>query len=161
VGPARQAAREAPLAISGKMGLVRRALRRTRAILAGRVPRVLIIEDDGEIRDVLAQVLENDGFEVAVAANGLEGLARARRFRPHVILLDLMMPIMDGWQFRAEQKLDPQIATIPVVVVSAHGRRPDLDVQGFIPKPCDVEEVVDAARRHAASRPHAPTPPAW
>ena len=112
--------------------------------------RVLIVEDDLEIRDALAQVLEIEGHEVWCAPNGCAGLLEARLHHPDVILLDLMMPVMDGWRFRSEQKLDPSIAAIPVVVVSALGARSDIDAVAFLPKPCDVIDLLAVVERHQA-----------
>ena len=110
--------------------------------------RVLIVEDDHNIREALAQVLEMEGYEVSCARNGREGLVDARREHPDIILLDLMMPVMDGWQFRAEQKRDPTISEIPVVVVSACGRRPEIDAAAYIPKPCTLDDILDAVLRY-------------
>jgi DNA-binding response OmpR family regulator len=109
--------------------------------------RVLIIEDDRETRDALSVFLELEGYDVSCAPDGAQGLDEARRSHPDVILLDLMMPIMDGWGFRARQKLDPTIAAIPVVVVSALGRRDDIDAAEFVPKPCDLDEVLAIVAR--------------
>ena len=111
---------------------------------------VLIIEDDRDIRDTLSDVLEHEGHEVACAANGAEGLVEARQHHPDLILLDLMMPVMDGWQFRSEQKLDASIRDVPVVVVSAVRTPPELDVAGFIAKPCDLGDVLSAVQRFAS-----------
>jgi CheY-like chemotaxis protein len=108
---------------------------------------VLIIEDDREIRDTLADVFEVDGYDVTHASNGLEGLAQARQQHPDVIVLDLMMPVMDGWQFREEQKRDPSIADVPVVVVSAFRDVGEMDVAAFIPKPCNIDELLETAHR--------------
>lgn len=113
--------------------------------------RVLIIEDDSEIRESLAQVLEVEGFDVSCASDGREGLLEARREHPDLILLDLMMPNMDGWEFRAEQKRDASIADIPVVVVSAFGRRPEIDAAAYIPKPCTIDDVLEAVLRYGPS----------
>jgi CheY-like chemotaxis protein len=118
------------------------------------VRRVLIVEDDAGIRDTLAQVLEFEGYDVGAAADGKKALASARLQHPDIILLDLMMPIMDGWQFRAAQKEDPTICDIPVVVVSALGSRRDIDAVAFIPKPFRVEQVLEAVERFGAQRPH-------
>jgi CheY-like chemotaxis protein len=111
------------------------------------VSRVLIVEDDVEIRETLSQVLELEGYAVAAASDGRKALASARQVHPDVILLDLMMPVMDGWQFRAEQKNDPSISDIPVVVVSALGWRTDIDAVAFIAKPFRVEQVIEAVER--------------
>ncbi len=110
--------------------------------------RVLIVEDDRDIRESLALVLEGEGYDVSCACDGCEGLVEARRDRPDLILLDLMMPNMDGWQFRDAQKRDQQLRDIPVVVVSAFGRRPEIDAAAYIPKPCTLDDVLDAVVRH-------------
>lgn len=89
---------------------------------------VLIVDDDRDIRRSLAEVLEDEGYRVMQANNGQEALELLRKkegLEPCVILLDITMPIMDGWQFRSEQASDPGIADIPVVVLTADGRAKD------------------------------------
>jgi CheY-like chemotaxis protein len=82
--------------------------------------RVMLIDDDEDIRTVLSEALQDVGYEICCAASGREALTRLRSgYRPALILLDLMMPIMDGWQFRQEQLENPELAPIPVVVISA------------------------------------------
>src|SRR5690349_23695253 len=82
---------------------------------------VLVVEDDFDLRDALVPILEYEGHRVVSAANGKEALERLRTMPPpSLILLDLMMPVMDGEQFRAQQLRDPALASIPVVIVSAH-----------------------------------------
>jgi CheY-like chemotaxis protein len=83
--------------------------------------QILIVDDDAPLRDGLARALEAAGHQVRTAANGLEALGEARALRPDLILLDLVMPVMDGWCFRTEQMEDPDLADIPVVVLSAGG----------------------------------------
>src|SRR5690349_1848715 len=81
---------------------------------------VLVVEDSTDARQMLASLLEVEGFAVRTAANGREALDQLRAGPPPcLILLDLMMPVMDGYQFRAEQRQDPGLSPIPVVVVSA------------------------------------------
>ncbi|HET9595678.1 MAG TPA: response regulator [Anaeromyxobacteraceae bacterium] len=82
-------------------------------------PRVLVVEDDDDIRSVMAEALEAEGYEVAGARDGAEAQRRARECRPDLILLDLMMPGMDGWAFRAWQRADAALCDVPVVIVSA------------------------------------------
>jgi CheY-like chemotaxis protein len=85
---------------------------------------VLVIEDDTDILRAVVQVLEDEGYAVRAAENGRVGLAVLREpgaQPPCVILLDLMMPVMDGWAFRAEQLRDPALARIPVIVLTADG----------------------------------------
>jgi CheY-like chemotaxis protein len=108
---------------------------------------VLIVDDDLDIREVLAETLEVRGFDVATAANGLDALRvlRSKSAQPSVILLDLMMPIMDGYGFLEERRLDPAIASIPLAIVTA-GYGVDRDRLGngvdIVPKPFDVPRLV-------------------
>ncbi len=81
---------------------------------------LLVIEDDDDVREALADVLRDAGYDVAWAADGAEAIRALRSgLRPSAILLDLMMPVMDGYECRAEQRGDPALASIPVIVVSA------------------------------------------
>jgi CheY-like chemotaxis protein len=85
-------------------------------------PRLLLVEDDEAIRESLGEALQANGFDVATAANGSEALGLLRSTpRPAAILLDLMMPVMDGWDFRQVQLADSQLRDVPVVVVTAAG----------------------------------------
>src|SRR5256885_9577764 len=80
----------------------------------------LIVEDDDAIRDSLADLLRDEGWRVELAPDGQQALLQLRRgLRPDVILLDLMLPIMNGWEFRVEQRRDPPLALLPVVAMSA------------------------------------------
>jgi len=83
---------------------------------------ILLIEDDDSIREITQELLESEGYHVATAANGhaaLELLHSMRDNLPCLILLDLMMPVMDGWQFMEKKRIDPQLNAIPVVAFSA------------------------------------------
>jgi CheY-like chemotaxis protein len=82
--------------------------------------RVLIIEDEQDIREALAVLLESEGHDITTASNGVEGLEQARAHRPDILLLDLMMPVMDGFRFLAEQRKDLAIAGVPVVAEPAN-----------------------------------------
>ena len=115
--------------------------------------RVLIIEDDQAIRESIAEVLTDQGYAVAAAPDGLEGLREARAQRPNLIMLDLMMPTMNGWQFREAQKLDPSLADIPVIVISAYSdvRGPSLDEAARFPKPFDLVTLLLAVEKYAVS----------
>jgi CheY-like chemotaxis protein len=89
---------------------------------------ILIIDDDEGSRRALADVLIDEGYDVVTASGGADGLSYLQHGRlPRVILLDLMMPGTDGWDFRAVQKHDPRLAAIPVVAISAAGKLVDAD----------------------------------
>jgi CheY-like chemotaxis protein len=111
--------------------------------------RILIIEDDLDIRTDLAEVLRDEGYEVTTAADGFEALRLLRAgLSPGVILLDLMMPIMDGWQFRIEQLQDPALAGFPVLLLSGagdvRGHTADLRVSGYVEKPIRLDALLEA-----------------
>lgn len=106
---------------------------------------MLLIEDDEEIVSSLSEALRGDEVEVAAASNGREALQMLRDgLRPSAIVLDLMMPVMDGWQFRKQQVLDAQLADIPVIVVSAAGKEriAGIDADGYLSKPVDLEQLL-------------------
>jgi CheY-like chemotaxis protein len=112
---------------------------------------VLIVEDDVELRDMMAQLLTLEGFVATAVANGREALEYLRKGdRPDIILLDLMMPVMDGWEFRRKQQSDPTLATVPVVVLSAldHRRAAEVDAVAFLKKPLDFDRLLELVRRY-------------
>src|SRR6266704_1344448 len=127
---------------------------------------VLVVEDDFDLRDALVPILEYEGHRVVSAANGKEALERLRTMPPpSLILLDLMMPVMDGEQFRAQQLRDPALASIPVVVVSAHASAEEraalLGAAGCVKKPFEIEDLLEQVRRSSRSPvAAAPTPSA-
>lgn len=106
---------------------------------------VLIVEDDSSSREALAELLAREGYDVATAENGAEGLGYLRvGHRPQVILLDLMMDGVDGWDFRAEQKRDETLARIPVIAISAAGRLVDADYS--LRKPLEIDALLTLLR---------------
>lgn len=110
------------------------------------LPRpVLVVEDDAESRTMLATVLTLEGFRVVTAQDGAEALRLAVEDQPCVILLDLMMPVMDGEQFRARQLADPRIAGLPVILVSAasgaEAKARELGIDCCIRKPINLDEL--------------------
>lgn len=114
---------------------------------------VLVVDDDADIREMISQALELEGWQVTGAANGEEALRAARQGpRPDVILLDLMMPVMNGWQFMEAQRQDAALATIPVVLISGDERLNEKAAQarvaGFLKKPMDLDELLDTVERH-------------
>ena len=111
--------------------------------------RILIVEDDLDLARTVAEVLDSAGYSTAIAANGYEALDRLRTDdRPNLILLDMMMPGMDGWKFREEQKKLPAIASIPVVAFTAdsdaRGKAASIQAAGFLAKPVTIEVLLDA-----------------
>jgi len=107
--------------------------------------RVLVVEDHEDMRDALVEILRLEGYQVSWASDGRQALAEAKGQRPDVILLDLMMPEMNGWQFRAEQVLDPDLAAVPVIVMSAYAS--DIDAVAMLPKPFLIEDMLAMVRR--------------
>jgi len=113
--------------------------------------RVLVAEDDTTIREVLVEALSDDGYEVMAAANGADALRAIQTWRPALIILDVMMPDMDGHAFRARQRELRLAADVPVLVVSASRRAADhareLGAVAGIEKPFRLAELLDTVRR--------------
>lgn len=118
-------------------------------------PRVMVVEDDDDIRESLIALLEDYGYVSTGAVNGRDALAKLRdqSARPNVILLDLMMPVMDGREFRELQLATPALADIPVVVISAfrEGERlvATLKPSAYLPKPIDLPRLLELVERLA------------
>jgi CheY-like chemotaxis protein len=113
---------------------------------------ILVVEDDAATREALGLILVSEGFRFLGAANGQEALGLLRSGpHPDLILLDLMMPIMDGWQFRREQSQDSALSAIPVVVLSADGNVQQnataLQAADYLQKPVDVENLIAVIQR--------------
>jgi len=123
--------------------------------MAARRP-ILVVEDDPLIREAMTAVLEMDGFEVAAAADGNEALCLLRVVVPCIILLDLEMPGMDGWGFRAEQIQDGGLARIPVVVLSGRSDAARqalmLHVAAGLQKPLDLDALRRLILEHGTNR---------
>ena len=109
---------------------------------------ILVVDDDAALRNTLIEALEGEGYRTTSASNGLEALERLRgeKTAPAVILLDMMMPVMDGWAFRDEQQRDPQLAEIPVVVFSAQGNvkemASEVSASAYLKKPVTLKELL-------------------
>lgn len=118
--------------------------------------RVLVVDDDAGIRDVLVALLEDEGYEVRTANDGREGLAILEHWQPDLILLDLMMPHMDGRAFRAAQRELGRALQVPVVVISAARNadqvRHELGSAACLPKPFQIENVVEVVARVISPR---------
>ncbi|WP_394838997.1 response regulator [Pendulispora rubella] len=113
-----------------------------------RTASVLVVDDDVDIRETISMILEDEGYAVACASNGREALEYLREHQaPNLILLDLMMPVMDGVEFCNRQRQDPRIAEIPVVIVTASGQAKEqcaaLNVKAFIYKPLALDTLLE------------------
>ncbi|MHB8450758.1 MAG: response regulator transcription factor [Mycobacteriales bacterium] len=119
-------------------------------------PRVLVVDDDDVIRQLICVNLQLEGFDVALAVDGLDALQKARELSPVVITLDVMMPRMDGWEAAARLRADPETAHIKVCLISARAQQADLQrgerlgVDAYLTKPFDPDDLVAVVRRLAA-----------
>ena len=111
--------------------------------------KILCIEDDLDLTDILKAILKSRGFQVFGARGGREGLEALRRVQPDIVLLDLMMPGMDGWEVYGRMQAEPDLCDIPVIIVTADDqpvtRARALDVvkvDGFVAKPFNAQELV-------------------
>jgi CheY-like chemotaxis protein len=108
--------------------------------------RILLVDDDDDVREAFIDVLSDEGYEITTARNGCEALELLRRGpRPGIILLDLMMPVMDGFEFRAQQLADPSLADLPVVVLTAglvSERVRQLRPLACLTKPFDLDDLL-------------------
>jgi CheY-like chemotaxis protein len=108
-----------------------------------RDPNILVVEDDEDAREAMVSLLQMKGYHAVPAGNGREALDYLDEApAPDLIILDLWMPVMDGWQFRKEQTRNPRLAGIPVIVVTALSDRDDVDADEVIIKPVDVDRLL-------------------
>jgi CheY-like chemotaxis protein len=118
------------------------------------VHQVLVVEDDDIIRDTLLDFLDDNGYQAVGALHGEDALAKLRQAAasPCLIVLDLMMPVMDGQVFRERQLQDPALSKIPVVVISAYkdvaAIVEAMKVDTYLPKPLRLGELLEVVRRH-------------
>jgi CheY-like chemotaxis protein len=124
--------------------------------MTGTRSAVCVIDDDADIREILSDVLNQEGYEVVVAGDGESALnrLRARADGWSLIILDLMMPRMNGWEFRRQQLQDPALASIPVVLLTGAGNAAattdDLSVAGVIEKPVDLDALLEKVAAYCA-----------
>ena len=109
--------------------------------------RILIVEDDHSIRELLVELLQGEGYDVTSAVNGLEGLKCLEQNSSfNLILIDLMMPVMDGYTFRTEQMKNPKFSKIPVVVMSAEANAKEklksYQITAFLSKPVELDTII-------------------
>ena len=124
---------------------------------------VLVVDDDIEIRESLVEVLEERGFHTISAANGAQALDQLHAgTRPELILLDMMMPVMDGATFREQQRREPELATIPVVLISAYQdleeRAERLCADATLRKPISFRDLIETVRRFCSPQRLSPAP---
>ena len=116
-------------------------------------PAVLVVDDDKNVRDLICAALAGNGYKTAAACNGREALSylRGSTRRPRLILLDLMMPEMTGWEFRKEQQEDPYLAAIPVAIITGltkfEGQAEDFGAVDVLCKPSKIEKLVSVVSR--------------
>ena len=127
-----------------------------------RMPQILVVEDDDAIRGLVSEVLRDDGYDVREASNGIEALDRLREQRPDLIVLDLMMPVMDGWAFVEECRRKPCCDDVPIVVTSASHDLPrtaerlsTFGVRTCLAKPFDVDGLLALVERYVPLAPAA------
>lgn len=113
--------------------------------------RVLVVDDDPSIRRMIMAALRREGYTFAEAANGREALDTMRRDRPDIVILDLMMPMVSGWDVLRERSGDPHLLEIPVIVVSANrsaelASAMDKGICAFLPKPFDITVLSSLVR---------------
>jgi hypothetical protein len=133
-------------------------LRAATEVVAGQ-PQVLVIDDDATVHDLIQRFLQKEGFHVVGAQTGQEGLDMARRLRPSIIVLDVMMPTMDGWSVLTRLKGDPELSDIPVVMLTMVNNREmgfSLGVDDYMLKPIDRSDFVATLRKYC-NRQDSPT----
>jgi len=121
-----------------------------------KLPRlILIVDDDPAIRSTVSEILDMEGYPVESAANGQEALAKVRATRPWLIILDMRMPIMDGWAFA--RTLHEEGIKIPILVMTAaqNARRwaEEIGANAYIPKPFDLDELLSAVNKFVEPQP--------
>ncbi len=115
--------------------------------------RILVVEDNEMNRDMLTRRLERRGYEVAVAVDGGQGLALARSEAPDLILMDMSLPVLDGWEATRQLKAAPETRAIPIIALTAHALATDrakaeeVGCDGYLAKPCEPRRVVSEVER--------------
>lgn len=117
---------------------------------------ILVVDDDDDFRETLCEVLLEAGYPVQEAENGEVALQRAKEELPGIVLLDLKMPVLDGWGVMDRMRKDPRSAGVPILILSAYGFEWEselLGAQGYIPKSVGVDEILDRVRKSAGEPP--------
>lgn len=125
------------------------------AVALKQTMKLLVVEDSPDLQLLLQHLFNSEGYEVESAFNGEEALRllQSQQNLPNLILLDLMMPVMDGFEFREKQQNDPRLAHIPVVLMTAHGdemtSQARIRPKEFIRKPADMDALLESVRKYA------------
>ncbi len=125
-------------------------------------PLVLVVDDFEDNRVMYVEYLQFQGFSVAEAVNGAEALARAQELLPAVIIMDLSLPVMDGWEATRRLKADPRTASAVVIALTGHAepahaqKAREAGCDDFIAKPCLPEDLVQKIRQHVGDGPSSP-----
>lgn len=115
---------------------------------------ILLVEDHPDGRELLHAFLGDEGFHVEVACNGKDALAKLEKSRPRLVLLDLMMPVMSGWECYERIRADARFRDLPVVVISAvRDAGPPGGIQGYLPKPINLEHLRNLVKQFCGPRP--------
>ena len=117
---------------------------------------ILVVDDDDDFREALSEVLTEAGYPVQQAENGEVALARVNDEQPGIVLLDLKMPVLDGWGVMERMRGDARSCGIPILILSAYGFEWEaelLGAQGYIPKSVGMEEILDRVRKAAGAPP--------
>ena len=112
---------------------------------------ILVVDDDPDVRDLVRDVLEHDGYEVSAAADGAMAFVQLQQHHPDLVLLDLMMPVVDGWTFLEQCAAQPAACRVPVVIMSAIARQPGRPaipswVTHFLDKPFSLVDLLGVVR---------------
>jgi CheY-like chemotaxis protein len=113
-------------------------------------PLVLVVDDEPNIVEFLRYALEDSGYRVATARDGVDALAQVKRERPNFVLTDLMMPRLDGWELCRRLRQDRSMDGVPLLAMSAVASR-GVDVDAFLPKPFEMDALLDALQRCATN----------
>ena len=111
--------------------------------------KILIVEDNEMNRDMLSRRLERKGYEIEIAVDGEEGLSMMRNNKPDLVLMDMGLPVLDGWQATTQAKEDPELKDIPIIALTAHALETDRQkalaagADDFDTKPVDIKRLLE------------------
>jgi CheY-like chemotaxis protein len=127
---------------------IKRTVRRMETFMSKAT--ILVVDDDADCREMLSDLLSKAGYSVACAENGREALDFINTSTPSLMILDLMMPVMSGWELLARQKFDPRLESLPVVVVSASGLSQEVHAEAVLRKPVDFKALMNVVKQNCS-----------